>query len=59
MADAVGKKSSPVLIAAAWLIVLAPTAWGLTFTVQNALKLFTATAPATGLPSSVPATAVK
>ncbi len=36
------KKSSPALIALAWLIVIAPTAWGLTFTVQNALKIFTA-----------------
>jgi len=41
MPQATAKKSSPALIAAAWLIVLAPTAWGLTFTVQNALKIFT------------------
>ena len=47
MSDTSGKKSSPVLIAAAWLIVVLPTAWGLTYTVQSALKLFTATsAPA-------------
>jgi hypothetical protein len=44
MPQSPAKKSSPALIAAAWLIVLAPTAWGLTFTVQNALKIFT-TAP--------------
>ena len=44
MADEV-RKSSPGLIAAAWLLVLLPTGWGLTYTVQNALKLF-APAPA-------------
>ncbi len=45
------KKSSALLIAAAWLVVIVPTTWGLTYTVQNALKIFTkapaATAPAT------------
>ena len=44
MADTI-RKSSPALIAAAWLLVLLPTAWGLTYTVENALKLFTS-APA-------------
>ncbi len=39
MADNV-KTSSPGLVAAAWILVLVPTAWGLTYTVQNALKLF-------------------
>jgi hypothetical protein len=39
------KKSSPVLIVAAWLIVIIPTAWGLNYTVKNAMKLFTASAP--------------
>jgi hypothetical protein len=34
------KTSSPVLIAAAWLIVLIPTAWGLNYTVRNAVKIF-------------------
>ena len=33
-------KSSPILIAAAWAIVILPTAWGLNYTVQNALKIF-------------------
>ncbi len=33
-------KSSPLLIAAAWAIVVLPTAWGLNYTVQNALKIF-------------------
>jgi hypothetical protein len=41
------KKSSPLLIAAAWIIVIIPTAWGLNYTVKNAMKLFTAqSAPA-------------
>jgi hypothetical protein len=39
MADTV-KKSSPILIAVAWAVVLIPTAWGLNYTVQNALKIF-------------------
>jgi hypothetical protein len=39
MAESV-RKSSPALVAVAWLVVLAPTLWGLTFSVQNALKLF-------------------
>jgi hypothetical protein len=46
MADITVKKSSPILIAAAWIIVIIPTAWGLNYTVQNALKIFTQTAPA-------------
>lgn len=32
--------SSPLLIAAAWAIVVLPTAWGLNYTVQNAIKIF-------------------
>ena len=42
-------KSQALLVAGAWLIVILPTAWGLSYTVRNALKLFqpqpTATAP--------------
>ena len=34
------RKSSPVLIAAAWAVVVLPTAWGLNYTIQNALKIF-------------------
>ena len=34
------KKTSPALIAAAWLIVSIPAAWGVYFTLLNALKLF-------------------
>jgi hypothetical protein len=50
MADTSIRKSSPLLIAVAWIVVIVPTTWGLTYTVQNALKIFTkapaATAPA-------------
>ncbi|HEX4577541.1 MAG TPA: hypothetical protein VH117_09330 [Edaphobacter sp.] len=45
------KKSSPLLVALAWLIVIVPTAWGLKYTVQNAMKLFTASTPATTTPA--------
>ena len=49
------KKSSPALIAAAWLLVLVPAGWGLTYTVQNAMKLFTAApAPAPVAPAPAP-----
>lgn len=48
---AVVKTSSPILVAAAWAIVILPTAWGLKHTVQNAMALFhhpaSATTPAT------------
>jgi hypothetical protein len=44
------KKSSPILIAAAWAIVIIPTAWGLNYTVQNAMKIFTKTTPAAVTP---------
>jgi hypothetical protein len=50
------RKSSPLLIAAAWAIVILPTAWGLNYTLRNAMKIFTAKTPATA-PStpSIPA----
>lgn len=55
MAESVtGRKSSPVLIAAAWAIIVLPTLWGLNYTVQNALKIFAKPAAAAA-PSSVPA----
>jgi hypothetical protein len=44
------KKSSPLLIAAAWIIVIVPTAWGLNYTIKNAMKLFTASAPVAAAP---------
>ena len=50
MAD-IEKKSSPLLIAVAWAVVIIPTAWGLNYTVQNAMKIFTkATPPTTASP---------
>jgi hypothetical protein len=51
MADTTAKKSSPVLIALAWAIVIIPTAWGFNFTLQNAMKLFTAPTPAATTPA--------
>lgn len=50
------RKSSPLAIALAWFIVVVPTAWGLTYTVQNALKIFTS-APASAAPAAAPAPA--
>jgi hypothetical protein len=46
------KKSSPVLIAAAWAVVVLPTAWGLNYTIQNALKIFAKPATVTAAPST-------
>jgi hypothetical protein len=40
------KKSSPLVIAGAWLFVLLPTLWGLSYTVKNAMMIFTETGPA-------------
>jgi hypothetical protein len=34
------KKTSPVLILAAWFVVSIPAAWGIFYTLMNALKLF-------------------
>jgi len=47
------KKSSPLLIAAAWAIVILPTAWGLRYTLQSAMKIFTEPA-ASAAPSQTP-----
>jgi len=35
------KKSSPLLVVVAWLVVIIPAGWGLSYTVQNAVKIFT------------------
>jgi hypothetical protein len=51
MADTTVKKSSPILIALAWAIVILPTAWGFNFTLQNAMKLFTAPSAAPTAPA--------
>lgn len=48
----VEKKSSPLLVAAAWLIVILPTAWGLNYTIQNALKIFAGPPPAKTAPAT-------
>jgi hypothetical protein len=34
------KKSSPLLIALAWIVVCIPAAWGVYNTALNAIKLF-------------------
>ncbi len=44
MTDQTIKKSSPLLIALAWAIVILPTIWGFNKTLQNAKKIFTAPA---------------
>lgn len=44
------KKSSSALIAAAWVVVVVPAIWGLTFTVQNAMKIFARPAAAAPAP---------
>ncbi len=46
------KSTSPALIAVAWVVVILPAAWGLRYTVANALKLFTAPAAASAPPST-------
>jgi hypothetical protein len=33
-------KTSPILILAAWVVVSIPAAWGIYYTLMNALKLF-------------------
>jgi hypothetical protein len=50
MAQDVVKKSSAAAVALAWLIVVVPAGWGLTYTVQNAMKIFTAGAPVVAAP---------
>jgi hypothetical protein len=49
MADTI-KKSSPLLIAVAWAVVILPTAWGLKYTLQSAMKIFVSSAPSTTAP---------
>lgn len=51
MAKIIEKKSSPILIAAAWMIVIIPTVWGLNYTVKNALKIFSDNTPAATAPA--------
>jgi len=48
MAEPSVKRSSPLLIALAWAVVVVPTAWGFSYTLANAMKIFTSpTAAAT------------
>jgi hypothetical protein len=44
------KKSSPVMILAAWALVGVPLAWGVYNTLLNSMKLFQA--PASSVPAS-------
>lgn len=47
------KKTSPGVIAAAWIVVCVPLAWGVYNTGANAAKLFTH-APSAAAPSPTP-----
>jgi hypothetical protein len=49
MAESI-KKSSRLAIAAAWMIVLVPIAWGLENTLASAMLLFTGPTPASTAP---------
>jgi hypothetical protein len=52
------KKTSPLSVALAFLVVALPLGWGLYRSIKNSMPLFTAsTAPVT--PASVPATPVQ
>ncbi len=42
MAETNVKNSSPVAILVAWTIVVVPLIWGFSYTLANALKIFTA-----------------
>ena len=46
------KKSSPVMILAAWALVGVPLAWGVYNTLLNSMKLFQAPAASTAAPAS-------
>jgi hypothetical protein len=50
MTERTVKKSSPLAVAAAWIVVLVPIAWGFNYTLANAMKLFTAHPPASTTP---------
>ncbi len=53
------RPSSPLLIVLAWALVILPTAWGLTFTVENALKIFAPPASASSTPANPTASPAK
>lgn len=46
------RRSSPLMIALAWAVVVIPTAWGFSHTLANAMKIFTAAHSADRAPSS-------
>lgn len=46
------KRTSPLLIAAAWAVVILPAGWGLRYTVGNALKIFAKTDAAATTPAA-------
>ena len=48
------RRTSPLLIAAAWIVVIVPAGWGLRYTVQNALKLFASPTAAAAAPPAAP-----
>lgn len=52
MTKPINPGSSPATLGLAWAIVVLPTLWGLTYTVENALKLFRNTAPPITAPVS-------
>ena len=52
MANPAATKSSPLLIAAAWAIVVIPTAWGFRYTLQNAPLKSSVTPAATASPAA-------
>ena len=53
------RTSSPALIAAAWIVVLIPAAWGLNYTVGNALKIFQKPAAVAAKPAAAPVPGAK
>lgn len=52
MMELAKQRSFPAALGLAWALVILPTLWGLTYTVENALKLFRNTAPAITAPGS-------
>lgn len=48
------RKSSPLLIAGAWLVVVVPAGWGLSYTLRNAAKLFADAPAAPAAPAVAP-----
>ena len=52
MNDAKEKKSNVLLIAAAWLLVAVPAGWGLSYTIQSAMKLFLKQSPVAMVPAA-------